>query len=64
MREKPKGKHVSKETKEPIYIRLDPEVIREIDQIAKDQSRSRSNMVRVLIMAGLAEQITTKTKVR
>ena len=53
-----------KKQKQSIYIRVDPEVIREIDQIAKDQSRSRSNMVRVLIMAGLAEQITTKTKVR
>jgi len=39
--------------KKSVYIRLEPEYIEKIDQIAKKEDRSRSYIIRRLIMNGL-----------
>jgi predicted transcriptional regulator len=40
-------------TKKSVYIRLEPEYIKKIDQIAKKEDRSRSYIIRRLVIKGL-----------
>ncbi len=39
--------------KKSVYIRLEPEYIQKIDEIAKKEDRSRSYIIRQLIIKGL-----------
>jgi hypothetical protein len=47
-------------SKEQISIRLEPAILKKIDELAKNENRTRNNMIEVLILEALKARKPTE----